>query len=194
MIRLTNFRIYTCGHIENDYGNDWRGDLTHKLHGVEPSFVVWDPMIKPTWMSLDSRNDSLSFDKKLFYESTEPVTYLDRCRMLQANTECRRVCRKLVNQCDIVIARLCNKFTWGSIDELELAIERGIPIFLWFPDGPLGLYGTPGIIDKPEFVQEYIHYSQESLIAKIRDIHSGRCDLPERNPERWLPLTYTGRK
>lgn len=191
MIRLTNFRFYTCGHIENDYGNDWRGSITNALKGVEPSFRIWDPLIKPAWMPEDTKNDSLNFDKGVFY-SNKAATEI-RQRIYNSTLNCRRVCKYLAGQCDIIIARLAEKFTWGSIDELEIGINRGIPIFIWYPGQPVGLYGAPAFISKLEFIPEYIHYSQDSLVQKIKDIHTGKCDLPERDPERWLSLSYPGR-
>lgn len=188
MGKLSHTKYYLCGQIENDPAYAaWRCEIAKQLISIDDSIIVWDPMVKPEWQSSDVKS---AFDKQTLYIEYYGKPYHNRQHCLDINIEARRVCRGLAGGCDILIARLSNKFTWGSIDEIEVAMTRRIPIFIWLPDGPLGIYGLPGITNDANMIPEYIHYNQESLINKLRSIHDGSCDLPTRDPERWLFLTY----
>lgn len=185
MGHLSNLKIYLCGQVEVDiYCAQWRNRMTRALHQVEPSLIIWDPLIKPQWVTPESRNDSIALDKRVY---VDPASTIDTW---EANKEIRRVCKALVGGCDIVVARISKQFTWGSIDELEIACDRGIPIFVCYPDGPFGLYGLTGLVSGPEMIREYIYSDEVELVAKLAGINGGTDDLPKRDPYRWLALSY----
>lgn len=191
MGRLNIATAYFCGHVENDYDptDNWRTTLGSDLSTIIPT--CWSPLLKPDWMPLVSLNVGTALDKEALFSDPKRLKIKRRqAKCFESNQICRHVCQCLAGQCTILIARLINKFTWGSIDELEIAARRRIPIFLWLPDGPLGLYGMPGIISSPELIRDYVFYTKESLVAKLQAINNGTDNLPERDPERWLFLTF----
>lgn len=186
MGRLDHAKIYLCGQVEAD--NDcasWRLQIAKTLRSVNPTLIVWDPLIKPQWMSEDARSN-VPIDLPSMFGPKSAM----RTRVFAVNSEIRQVCQGLAGAADIIIARIIHKFTWGSIDELEIAARRQIPVFFHLPGGPLGLYGMPGTITNPDLMNEYIHYNQASLLDKLHSIDNGQCDLPNRDPLKWLYLTY----
>lgn len=194
---FSNTSVYLIGQIESDpNAGDWRADLTRFLYGLDQTITVWDPLVKPNWMPIPSRDPKIPFDTlvyqrdrtyRKFWSETEQET---AHKMWEANTVIRSVCKSLVGNCVWAIARLKKAFTWGSIDELEIAINRKIPLFMWFPDGPIGTYGLPGLACAPGLVPEYIFFEKEQLEEQIKRVHTGAHDLPSIDPQRWIFRTY----
>jgi len=125
---LQNTTVYLCGQIEHDErAGQWRHEIATRLLDIEPTITVWDPMVKPQWVGL-ARNDEIAFGWKAELLGGD-VHRAAQC--LVANCEVRDLCKQLASKCDWMIARLSKLFTWGSIDELEIAAARNIPVFLW---------------------------------------------------------------
>ena len=151
MNRLQAARIYLCGPIEN-HQNDfaqWRTIITKSLNNSIDNIVIWDPIIKPSWLINEDREAlDLAFNKQLIYHNYYKI---DKPpigdRIWNINPRARQICQGLAGSCDILIARLTKTFSWGSVDELEVAIRRHIPVFIWFADERVGIYGLPGIAD-----------------------------------------------
>lgn len=189
MDRLSNTTVYLLGQVESDpNAHSWRIDMTHWLHALSKSIKVWDPLVKASWMNQFSKSPTIPFNTDIY--TGNGVLSQSSLDMWDANTEIRSVCRSLINNCDWVMARLQKSFTWGSIDELEIAINRKIPIFLWLPDGPIGTYGLPGLVSNPTLINAYIHLEKQSLLNIVEQVHTGSYDLPALDPQRWIKLTY----
>ncbi len=210
---LNNTRVYLCGQIENDpEAAGWRKELARRLPSINPDIVVWDPMVKPQWAS-EAMHDEVAFKWKQHILDDEPVVTDDeavlRCPELthngkkswawdqttkgrkcyEGNIAVRRICKQLASKCDWFIARISKTFTWGSIDELEIAIARRIPIYLWIPDGIISIYGIAGCVYNYDFIDHYVHKDIESLLCSISQLNSGNCDLGI-DPETWMIRTW----
>jgi hypothetical protein len=196
MKTLSYSKTYLCGPIESDpKAARWRVDLAAALYKIDPTISVWDPLIKPDWVHPNIKNDTVAFGNKKYifnhrYESTSEAEKLMGQTCFETNKEVRRICKTLAGKCDFMIARISKTFTWGSIDELEIAIDRHIPIFLWLPDGPISIYGIAGCIYDYKFIDDYTHFAMEHLLDKIRDINEGTDNLPSLDPDTWLYLTW----
>jgi hypothetical protein len=185
---LSNTKVYLCGQVEFDNeAADWRKELASRLFSIDKSITVWDPLIKPLWVSPDVRNDEIALKWKNEIFGPDFNTKGRRC--FEANIEVRRLCKQLANKCDWMIARVNSKFTWGSIDELEIAIERKIPIFLVNPDNRISTYGLPGLCDF-EFIDHYVYEDMDMLLSILAGINKGAIPLPKEDPERWLYCTW----
>ena len=196
---LRHSKVYLCGQVEHDFSNaaSWRTEIASDLKAVDPDIIVWDPLIKPTWMPADSRNDKIAFNKrdmfKTYYEADDvpEATRLGLGRRgWMAGHTIRRVCKKLASASDFMIARVSKTFTWGSIDELEIAARDNKPIFFWLPDGPISTYGLPGCIPDYELIDSYVFYEKENLISAIRAVNDGTSALLQKDPFAWTYLTY----
>lgn len=173
---LSHSSIYLCGQVEHDPKcSIWRKQVTNDIYLRDPTINVWNPMCMPNWTT----NVNKAFDNDIHNSEA-----------WQANIEVRKISKLLANHCSILLARITRTFTWGSIDELEIAIDRNIPIFLWLPDGIISTYGIPGCITDYEYILDYIHYSMDSIINKIDNINNGTDDLVQRDKYRWISLTY----
>lgn len=182
-------KVYLCGQVEMaEDCRTWRRDIAQALIlNVDPTIVVWDPLIKPKWMSDDSRHPSLVLSKREIFNWTNEAEKDVGARAWSANAEIRRICKQLAGKCDWMIARITKDFTWGSIDELEIAINRGIPIFFWFPDGPLGVYGLPASINFDK-INDYVFRNNSDLINKLRTISIE--GIPSGDDEKWMFRSY----
>ena len=193
---LQNLRIYLCGPIESDPdAAGWRKDLTTQLAAIEPTLKIWDPMIKPNWVHSDVMSDGVAFEWKRHVIDDEPKPEFSTLeskgvRCFNANVAVRRICKQLANKCDILIARISKTFTWGSIDELEIAIGRRIPIFVVMPDGLISIYGLAGVVRRQDLVRYYIHFDMNSLLETLSDINSGMLDIIKEDPETWMRLSW----
>lgn len=189
MGRLHHAKFYTPSPVEFGGLGSWPREVSAALKKIEPTAKVWSPTIKPAWVSKECADITAALDKSsLFYP--RKVGDRNKARAWKANVDSRRLCQMLVNQADILVAKLPKQFTWGTIAEIEIGISRDIPIFISMPDGPLGLFGIPGIVSSAKLIPEYIFLTDEALFKKLKAISDGSCDLPERDPERWLNLTY----
>lgn len=177
---LSGTSVYLCGQIETDKEcGEWRKEIAKLLNNK--NIKVWDPLIKPHWMSRNSQNTGDVLDTAKIFDSTNRSL-----NGFNANIEIRNICKTLVNRCDFMIARLINKFTWGSIDELEIAINRKIPIFFWLPDGPLGVYGIPAYLENKSLMDRYVHYNLFNMMSEINSIDRYESNLPTIDCIRWI--------
>ncbi len=189
---LSNSSFYLCGQIENcDSPIDWRVKLAQDLKSIDPTFKVWDPLIKPDWVDPDMGDNEVAYGFKPYVLSSKDQEEQNKgFRCFEANVEVRNICAQLAGKCDILIARISKTFTWGSIDELELAAARGIPIFLWLPDGNISIYGIAGVVRNFTFVNRYVHESVEPILRTLKNINEGNDSLVESDPETWMYLTW----
>jgi len=191
---LAHAKIYLAGQIESDPNErSWRLELTTSLHKIEPTLTIWDPLIKPRWVPINTVNHvAFGLKDRVFIENCQSSEqWLDEGALcLEANKQVRFHCKMLANKCDILIIRLSKAFTWGTIDEVEIAINRNIPRFLWLPDGPVSIYGLAGCIDKLHTMNTYIHKSSGSLLNTIQSINIGNLDVASDDPEMWSYITW----
>lgn len=188
MNNLSCTKVYLVGQIENDpEAAAWRVQLARRLPSINNTITVWDPMVKPTWVEEGVMSDKVAFEWKQHVLEAKSAKG-ESC--FAANKAVRRICKQLASKCDWMIARLCKKFTWGSIDELEIAINRGIPVFLWLPDGLISIYGVAGCIRQQNLVPHYVHSDIESLLAAIDAVDKDKSDLLKLDPETWMFKTW----
>lgn len=185
---LAGSRIYLCGQIENAADSkSWRHLFAQQLPQIIPNVKVWDPMIKPSWVSDDVQNDQIAFKWKSEIFGGD-IAKGERCWI--ANQSVRRLCKQLASKCDILVARITKEFTWGSIDELEIAALRRIPVFLILPDGPISIYGLSGIIYNYQTIPHMVHTNEESMLRSISKINKGEIDICNIDPETWMYITW----
>ena len=184
---LAHSKTYLVGQIENDpQAAGWREELAGRLKLIEPTLKIWDPLIKPSWVHPDVCSAEAAFGWKKFVSTDDKRG--EQC--YSTNIAVRRLCKQLVGKCDFVIARLTKTFTWGSLDELEIACNRRIPIFLWMPESLVSIYGLAGCIYNYETRFDYIHDNIDSLLNAIESINNGTLDVMKRDPETWMCLTW----
>jgi hypothetical protein len=186
---LDNLTVYQCGQVENDDDPaGWRNASARSLYKINPLLRICDPLSKPQWLDPKGKDDKIAYGLKNYIGHKDHASEAIEC--LDANVYIRRICKQLASKCDIFIARITKTFTWGSIDELEIAITRNIPIFLVLPDGLISIYGMSGILTDYSFYNDYIHADMDSLTETIGKIDSGESDLINKDPEKWMRLTW----
>lgn len=186
---LTNSSVYLCGQVEHDpTAAVWRKQLTGHLSQIIEGVKVWDPLVHPDWFPAHAKEEICYGYKKYLWGNDYDQAKAKAC--LRGNREIRKICKMLASKCDFMIARISKSFTWGSIDELEIAIERNIPIFLWLPDGIISVYGVAGCVTNESLIPHYIHEDMLSLVNTIRSVHEGSLDLHELDRDRWLYLNW----
>jgi len=183
---LSNTKVYLCGQVENvDDPTSWRKRLARGIPQIISGLTIWDPLIRPNWVDPDICGQ-IAFDwkQKIFGNQEEGRKHWE------ANLLVRRLCKQLANKCDWMIAHISKTFTWGSIDELEIAISRRIPIFFILPDGPISVYGLAGATYAYEMVPYMVHRTEPSLLQSLSEIHRNRA-IVERDPETWMYIMWT---
>ena len=187
MSLLDNTIVYLCGQIENDSDSaaGWRRMLAQQLPSINPTINVWDPLVKPNWLASDLSDDKIAYGWK--HEVTEQTEHGLRC--YNATVAIRQICKQLASKCDWIIARISKVFTWGSIDELEIAAQRRIPVFLWLPDGLISIYGISGCIQDYKAMSQHVHFNVESLLSAIQKINSSD-EAAIQDPETWMRATW----
>lgn len=172
--------VYLCGQVENcNNASDWRNSIAVDLDNSK--FTIWNPLNHPEWVK-NKIEDSYLYKQELNNKKLSKNT--KKC--LKANKYSRKIYHTLASQCDIIIARISKEFTWGSIQELEIAINRNIPIFYWMPDGLMSVYGISHIEHK--FFDEYVHYNYKDLLNKVNNIHTD--PIIELDKLRWMKFHW----
>lgn len=193
---LSYSKVYLCGQVENDSdATRWRIDIAQELKKINNNIVVWDPLIKPEWVGKNVANYDVCIGYKDFIGKCSNAGLHEKGRAcFEANKAVRRQCKQLAYKCDWMIARLNKKFTWGSIDEIEIAITRNIPIFLWLPDKKIiSTYGVPGCINEYDRLHNYLFYNKKDLLDKISAINNG-SSITSIDAELWMFLTWKDAK
>lgn len=186
---LSNTVVYLCGQVENDpEAAGWRKDIASSLTAINPLITVWDPLLKPEWVDHDVCDEEVAFKWKKHVLGDSDLEKGEQC--YSANRSVRRLCKQLANKCDWMIARISKTFTWGSIDELEIAASRKIPVFMWLPDGLISIYGLAGCVHTYENMSHYVHMNVDSLLNSISAIDKGEINIVERDPEVWMRLAW----
>lgn len=185
---LSGSKIYLCGQVENSTDAvSWREHVTKYLHNLNKDIIVWDPLVKPQWMPENTKNDSVAVsDRKHLLDKTTNKSL----QCIEANYYLRKICKQLANKCDIMIANITSTFTWGSIDELEIGIDRNIPIFLAMPDGIISAYGIAGIANYHLLIDYYIHETIDEVLDMVKKVNNGEILLAKMDPEKWLYLSW----
>jgi len=199
---LSHSKVYLCGQVESDLDNaySWRSSMADILKSINKEIIVWDPLITPSWVP-DFCQDPKAFDKSILHHNLFNIDpdHESRKRIVNTNLIVRKVCHKLASTCDWMIARLSDKFTWGSIQELEIAIQRGIPIFIIYADRPLSVYGSTGILENRvgdpiiSHLDDYVFNDVNKMYDIIRELDSKgpASDLIKNDPFKWSFITYT---
>jgi len=176
MGKLSGYYIYLCGPVEHDPDcKAWRTELRSNILDINNEIIVWDPTIRKPPFEEDA------------FEWASPN---ESANSIKSNKYVRKICTSLAGQCDIIIAMLNRTFTWGSIHELEIAIYRNIPIYLWMANSHVSVYGSAGIITDESLINNYIHSSKESLLSELRKVNDGTTDIASKDPLKWLKSTW----
>ena len=185
---FSNTFVYLSGHVDHDPNrNGWRLDITPDLE--EMGVTVWNPLVKPEWCQKQI-DDEIALDKNILIDLINGDNNGSSQDNLDANQQVRKLCQDLSYQCDWMIVNLINKFTWGTIHEIEIGIERNIPMFICMNDNLTSTYGLTGICNNAEEFGYYVHNNINSLMQTLKDIHTGKIKPHEKNPGKWLKLTY----
>lgn len=182
---LSNCSYYLCGQVESSADPDgWRRELAADIKNIEPTSKIFDPLIKPEWVD---PHDKYAYQYKKYVLNPRNGYEKDWGEIcFNINKEIRKQSKALASQCNILIARISKEFTWGSIDELEIAIQRRIPIFLWLPDGNISIYGVAGIMSDYSLRDYYIHFRSSTLLKTLSDVNNGESDIIQKDPETWI--------
>jgi len=146
---LRNTKVYLIGPIESDkcFGRDWREVVSAKLS--EFGVHIYNPLDRPKWMAhlepymppAKSRDEIL----KQIRCGEESGKYIKTQKFI------RHVCMRYVNSCDFVFCYLPNAKTFGSTEELVIALGAKKPIIFVFPDDIPSLWVYDMAMDKHVF-------------------------------------------
>lgn len=130
---LSHTKCYLVGPIEHDktFGKDWREVVSSKLN--EFGVHVYNPLDRPEWMAhlepymppAKTREEVLT---QIRAHNEESYKYIKTQKFI------RHVCMRFVNSCDFVFCYLPNAKTFGSTEELVVAVNAKKPIIFVFPD------------------------------------------------------------
>lgn len=189
MKNLAHLKFYLCGQVEQDKdAAKWRELVAHRLCSVLDDIIILDPLIKPKWFNCPD-NIAYGYKKEVQDYLLNNADLTDNVmNSISANRQVRSICKQLANKCDVLIARLTNTFTWGSIDEIEIAINRNIPIFMVLPDNIVSIYGIPFTCNHL-LARFYLHKSIDSLVSTLYHINNDD-ELFKKDPEKWLSITW----
>jgi len=170
---LANARVYLCGPIENSNEPiNWRDKASAELSKL--GMVVWNPLVKPFWMSdIDGKRQREMRDKLHIHE------------IKLHNHSVRLLGLHLVANCDIVLLRINGEPTIGTYEELSVAKYK--PVICWCDEDvpSMWLVDQLNCYDYPHYV---FHRSINDIMSYLRKVDSGVIDVPDRF--RWSFVTY----
>jgi nucleoside 2-deoxyribosyltransferase len=180
---LGGTRVYLAGPVEHDdHAKDWRTQITSSL--LKYNVKVYDPLVKPSWLSDISKVDPKLYRKSL---NGEPVgiTIND---VFDANKELRQVCLKMVSSADWIICWMPIKYTAGTFEEIYLAADIDKPVLFCMPDGiastwVLQRFSTPQDMDHVFF------RTWDQLIGHVDKLDNGSIKM---DPLKWFSVCYDG--
>lgn len=170
---LYKTKTYLVGHMQYVSGRNWREEVTEKLSKL--NITCFDPYKKPFIKNVEedeaSRQEMEVWMKTKQYERTA-----ERMKMVRAYD------LNLVDRSDFIIAHLFPEVaSWGSAEEITLAVREKKPIFVSMEGGksktPLWMLGM--------LPHKYIYNSLDEIIEMLYAIDNGSKPI---DSDRWRLL------
>lgn len=170
---LEKTKVYLIGHMQYMSGKAWRDFAESELQDM--GITVFNPLKKPFEADVEE-GDNVA---KEMAEQMENGQYLEVYRRMK---NIRAFDLNLVDRSDFIIGHFYpNIASWGSAEELAVAVRMKKPIFLSIEGG---ISKTPYWI-MGQIPPECLYDSVESIIEEISRINSGEKQV---SLERWRLL------
>lgn len=189
---LNKARFYLSGPIERSthHAHTWRRDLSDRIHAAVPGAVIWDPLVKPSWMiDINGPQQQLMREcvEKWHGNDTDNPVYKD---IRKQNKMIRNFGMSMAVNCDIIIIKIDDHPTVGSIEELVLGQYK--PVFV-LTDGKklVPSMWMLDLLDAYDHIGFVFHRTVDSLVNTIAGVDRGG-PLPDNF--RWMFLTNQGDK
>jgi len=185
---LKGSSVYLAGAVDHsDNPREWRINIAESL--LSPMGVkVYDPLLKPSWSSpavKEAPKDFFdSFDRVAVGHQT--ITFRDRY-LWNGMATIRRLCLRMVADCNFMIVSLPKKLTFGTLEELKLAVDAGKPVLLYMPDGVISTWLPLELASTLEEYRDSQFQSWSDLYSYLKAIDSGEKDVDKL---KWLFLSY----
>jgi len=172
-----------AGPVEHDVQCvGWRLEKTNLLEKM--GVVVYDPMLKPQWLSKAAQTDPANY-LDIVNELVEP-TELSKQDVFDAAYEMRDVDLRIVSVVDWAICYHPKKFTVGTLEEVLEMHRSGKPVFYCCPDGILSTWLLAAASNKYDYKRIFFK-NWESLFAHIEKINNGEIQV---EPYMWPGITW----
>lgn len=199
---LIGAKCYLSGAIEADQNaSTWRNRLTPRLE--ELGITVWDPLVKPDWMSKvdgPTQSDwkkSIANQTRLLKDGTTDQMVENTMawskdseklfEIVVKNREIRKVCLKLAGHCDFMVVKIDKKmFTVGTWEELTVAVQRSIPVFILCDDKIPSMW-LVDMLDAYYKPDEVFFQTEDELIKYLNDISTGNIQVDKSD---WASITF----
>lgn len=170
---LSQTKTYLVGHMQYLSGRNWREEVTEKLAPL--SITCFDPYKKP--FVKDVEEDEASRQEMETWMKTKQYD-----RVTERMKTVRAYDLNLVDRSDFIIAHLApDVASWGSAEELTLAVREKKPIFISMEGGkaktPLWMLGM--------LPHKFIYNSIDEIVEMIYAIDSGNKPI---DSDRWRLL------
>lgn len=202
---LAGSSAYLAGAIDSATDpNSWRNQITRDL--FKPLGIkVYNPLIKPSWMSPNTKADPGLYKKSLQVIEQGGLNGFGKACVDEWNSdeatnaaaigtsamiEIRDVCLRMAADASFIVCSLPKTFTVGTFEELGLAKQCGKPILFHMPDGLdsstwLPVQFSGGFFSS--FYEESYFRGWDSLYQRIRDIDG---QVREIDKAKWVFATY----
>ena len=170
---LEKTKTYLVGHMQYVSGRNWREHVTEKLSPL--GITCFDPYKKPFIKDVEEDEASRQ-DMETWMRTKQYDRVTERMKMVRAYD------LNLVDRSDFIIAHLVpDVASWGSAEEVTLAVREKKPIFISMEGGksktPLWMLGM--------FPHKYIYNSIDEVIEMIYAIDDGNKPI---DSDRWRLL------
>lgn len=170
---LYKTKTYLVGHMQYVSGRDWRKEVTEKLDPL--GVTCFNPYEKP--FMKDVEEDEASREEMETWMKTKQYD-----RVTERMKTVRAYDLNLVDRSDFIIAHLVpDVASWGSAEEITLAVREKKPIFISMEGGkaktPLWMLGM--------LPHKYIYNTVEEIIEMLYAIDSGSKPI---DSDRWRLL------
>lgn len=170
---LSKTKTYLVGHMQYVSGRNWREEVTEQLSPL--NITCFDPYKKP--FIKDVEEDEASRQEMETWMKTKQYD-----RVTERMKRVRAYDLNLVDRSDFIIAHLFPEVaSWGSAEEITLAVREKKPIFVSMEGGkaktPLWMLGM--------LPHKYIYNSLDEIIEMLYAIDSGNKPI---DSDRWRLL------
>ena len=170
---LYKTKTYLVGHMQYLSGRDWRQEVTEKLSDL--NITCFNPYEKP--FMKDVEEDEAS---RIEMETWMRTKQYDR--VAEKMKTVRSYDLNLVDRSDFIVAHLVPEVaSWGSAEEITLAVREKKPVFISMEGGkakaPLWMLGM--------MPHKYIYNSLDEIIDMLYAIDNGSKTI---DSDRWRLL------
>lgn len=170
---LWRTRTYLVGHMQyvtDTKGQGWRDKITHELKKM--GVVVFNPYRKPFIEDVQEGVRGRQIIQGL-RDSGDYDAIHDRMKKIRAYD------LSLIDRSDFIVAHILPTVaSWGSAEEISVAVHLKRPIFISIEGGkklcPSWIFGM--------LPHKYIYDSPEDILAMLQNINTGRVAI---DSDRW---------